>query len=42
MVPCGRPSFKVLKGPMLPFTRTLSVQFMNKEDRGYIDIEDYL
>ena len=30
--PCGRPSLKVLEGPMEPFTRTLAVRFMNQED----------
>ena len=28
----GRPSLKVLVGPMEPFTHTLAVRFMNQED----------
>ena len=30
--PWGRPSMKVIVGPMEPFTRTLAVRFMNLED----------
>ena len=36
MEPWGRPSLKVLEGPMEPFTRTLAVHFMNQEDSNSV------
>ena len=35
-MPMGKPSLKVLEGPMEPFARTLAMRFMNQENRNSV------